>query len=88
MPPMRGFAAMGRERRGEQPGRGGRVYDLERMRVEGHEQAVHAKLSRAGDQLPENVLVSAMDTIEASDGDGGSSDVGRQSGGAHLIRHR
>src|SRR5213594_203800 len=53
----------------EQPRRGARVHDLERVRVEGHEQArAPPRLLRAPHDLAQHRLVSAVDPVERPDG--------------------
>src|SRR5207249_3613901 len=53
----------------EQPRRGARVHDLERVRVERHEQArAPPRLLRAPHDLAQHRLVSAVDPVERPDG--------------------
>jgi len=64
--------------RREQQRRGGRVHDLEGMRLERDENARDLERARSGDQPLDHVAVATMNAIERSNRYDGAFDVWRQ----------
>ena len=72
----------------EQSRRSRGIHDFQWMWIEGDEQAMDAEAARSCDELPQDVLVPAMNPIEAAYRQGGPRNVWRKAGIAEMLSHR